>query len=385
MLKIERDKLLVAVVLTLVISIDMLNTSMLGPVLPRIPTIIPFLGVVFLGVRFLYIKQYSLTFLLFAPLLFLVGCLIYYKTGNLNACMFIFMIIFLYRVEFESVLKLYVGLGFFFVLLIVLLSKIGIIPNLQFIQYRSAGIIVRNSFGFIYPTDFASHCFYLYMAFSYLNRKRFIILRTLFGLALAGFIIKYCDARLNAGSILLAAGIFLYFYYRKNSQSTLFAIMPFMAGMASAVMVYLSKNFSWGQPMYVTLNQFTNMRLHLGHEALKKYPVQLFGTRGVSFVGYGGKTETVMNYDYVDSSYVQMLFTYGLVPVVLLVVLYMIQSWGLYRRKNYLLLACLALVAVNCMFEAFWVRPSYNIFIFLLFATIPMVEFEPETPETGVA
>lgn len=385
MLKIERDKLLVAVVLTLVISIDMLNTSMLGPVLPRIPTIIPFLGVVFLGVRFLYIKQYSLTFLLFAPLLFLVGCLIYYKTGNLNACMFILMIIFLYRVEFESVLKLYVGLGFFFVLLIVLLSKIGIIPNLQFIQYRSAGIIVRNSFGFIYPTDFASHCFYLYMAFSYLNRKRFIILRTLFGLALAGFIIKYCDARLNAGSILLAAGIFLYFYYRKNSQSTLFAIMPFMAGMASAVMVYLSKNFSWGQPMYVTLNQFTNMRLHLGHEALKKYPVQLFGTRGVSFVGYGGKTETVMNYDYVDSSYVQMLFTYGLVPVVLLVVLYMIQSWGLYRRKNYLLLACLALVAVNCMFEAFWIRPSYNIFMFLLFAAFPAAESEPESPETGVA
>ena len=127
------------------------------------------------------------------------------------------------------------------------------------------------------------------------------------------------------------------------------------------------------------------MRLHLGHEALKKYPVQLFGTRGVSFVGYGGKTETVMNYDYVDSSYVQMLFTYGLVPVVLLVVLYMIQSWGLYRRKNYLLLACLALVAVNCMFEAFWIRPSYNIFMFLLFAAFPAAESEPESPETGVA
>lgn len=52
MLKIERDKLLVAVVLTLVISIDMLNTSMLGPILPSIPTFIPFVGVVFLGFVF---------------------------------------------------------------------------------------------------------------------------------------------------------------------------------------------------------------------------------------------------------------------------------------------------------------------------------------------
>ena len=92
-----------------------------------------------------------------------------------------------------------------------------------------------------------------------------------------------------------------------------------------------------------------------------------------------------MNYDYVDSSYVQMLFTYGLIPVVMLVCLYMVQSWTLYRRKNYLLLTCLALVTVNCMFEAFWVRPSYNIFMFLLFATIPAMEFEGEKFEMGEA
>ena len=385
MLKIERDKLLVAVVLTLVISIDMINTSMLAPILPRIPHLIPFFGVLFLAVRFLYIKHYSLTFLIFAPLILLAGCMIYYKTGNLNASMYLFLIIFLYRVELETILKLYAGLGLFFVLLIVFLSAIDVIPNLQFVQYRSAGIVVRNSFGFIYPTDFASHCFYLYMAFSYLNRNRIIILRTLSGLGLAAFIIHYCDARLNAGSILVATVIFLYFYYRQNTSAVVFSVMPFGAGMASAVMVYLSRNFSWTHPMYVTLNKFTNMRLYLGHEALKKYPVQLFGIRGISFVGYGGKTETVMNYDDVDSSCVQMLFTYGLIPVVLLVGLYMVQSWGLYRLKNYLLLACLTLIAINCMFEAFWVRPSYNIFMFLLFATIPMAEFEPEIPDTGVA
>ena len=385
MLKIERDKLLVAVVLTLVISIDMINTSMLAPILPRIPHLIPFFGVLFLAVRFLYIKHYSLTFLIFAPLILLAGCMIYYKTGNLNASMYLFLIIFLYRVELETILKLYAGLGLFFVLLIVFLSAIDVIPNLQFVQYRSAGIVVRNSFGFIYPTDFASHCFYLYMAFSYLNRNRIIILRTLSGLGLAAFIIHYCDARLNAGSILVATVIFLYFYYRQNTSAVVFSVMPFGAGMASAVMVYLSRNFSWTHPMYVTLNKFTNMRLYLGHEALKKYPVQLFGIRGISFVGYGGKTETVMNYDDVDSSCVQMLFTYGLIPVVLLVGLYMVQSWGLYRLKNYLLLACLTLIAINCMFEAFWVRPSYNIFMFLLFATIPMAEFEPEIADTGVA
>lgn len=33
---------------------------------------------------------------------------------------------------------------------------------------------------------------------------------------MAGFVIYFCDARLNAGSILAATGIFLYFYYPKH-------------------------------------------------------------------------------------------------------------------------------------------------------------------------
>lgn len=35
-------------------------------------------------------------------------------------------------------------------------------------------------------------------------------------IGLAGFVIYFCDARLNAVSILVATGIFLYFYYRKH-------------------------------------------------------------------------------------------------------------------------------------------------------------------------
>ena len=42
MLKLERDKLLIAAVLIVVVSIDMINTSMLAPVLPNIPNLVPF-------------------------------------------------------------------------------------------------------------------------------------------------------------------------------------------------------------------------------------------------------------------------------------------------------------------------------------------------------
>ena len=381
MLKIERDKLLVTPVLFVIISIDMINTSMLAPVLPSIPNFVPFFAIMLLAVRFLYIRNYSLSFLIFAPTLILVGSMVYYKAGNLNGLMFLLLIVFLYKADLESILKIYTWTSLSFIVLIILLSLVNVIPNLQFVQTRPVGVVVRNSFGFIYPTDFASHCFYLFTALSYLLRKKFIFLRTLSGVALAAFIIYYCDARLNAGSILAATGIFLYFYYRNKTEWRLFSLLPFSAGIASSVMIYLSNKFSWSHPIYVSLNNFFSMRLHLGHEALKKYGIELFGIRGISFTGYGGKTETVLNYDYVDSSYVQMLFTYGMIPVVILICFYIFQSWKLYRCKEYLLLTILSLVAFNCMFEAFWVRPSYNIFMFLLFATIPAMDFEGEKSE----
>ena len=47
---------------------------------------------------------------------------------------------------------------------------------------------------------------------------------------------------------------------------------------------------------------------------------------GLRFIGYGGTTESVYSYNYVDSSYIQMLFYYGVVPVVLLVLIYVLAS-----------------------------------------------------------
>ena len=64
-----------------------------------------------------------------------------------------------------------------------------------------------------------------------------------------------------------------------------------------------------------------------------------------------------------------MLFYYGSVAVVLLVILYFVRSWVIYRQGNYLILTLLSLITWNCMIEAFWIRPSYNIFFYILFAS----------------
>ena len=365
MIKIKFENLLVSIVVSVVVFFNTISTTMLDRTFFQVKANFLFLVVLLLGLRFLYKMRVSYKYLILSILLLLSGVLVYFQTNRLNFLVYSMLLVLLVNVDMKVVLRNYVVVAGILVVGVFLLSLAGIVPNLQ---YNRAGVI-RNSFGFIYPTDFASHCFYLFLAISYLLKDKFIWTRSLFGVLLSAFIIKYCDARLNALSILLATVIFIYFYYSNGKKLKIFALLPYSAVVFASIVTYLSYKFSWSNPFLVSVNKLITGRLALGRNAFDTFGVHLFGTRNVQFIGSGGKTESVIGYNYVDSSYVQMLFTYGIVPVVLLIIIYVVASRKQYKDGQYLLVAILSLIAFNCMIEAFWFVPTYNIFMFLLFTT----------------
>ena len=372
MIKIKFENLLVSIVVSVVVFFNTISTTMLDRTFFQVKVNFLFIVVLLLGLRFLYKMRVSYKYLILSILLLLSGGLVYFQTNRLNFLVYSMLLVLLVNVDMKVVLRNYVVVAGILVVGVFLLSLAGIVPNLQ---YNRAGVI-RNSFGFIYPTDFASHCFYLFLAISYLLKDKFIWTRSLFGVLLSAFIIKYCDARLNALSILLATVIFIYFYYSKEKKLKIFALFPYSAVIFASIVTYLSYKFSWSNPFLVTVNKLITGRLALGRNAFDTFGVHLFGTRNVQFIGSGGKTESVIGYNYVDSSYVQMLFTYGIVPVVLLIIIYVVASRKQYKDGQYLLVAILSLIAFNCMIEAFWFVPTYNIFMFLLFTTNTFSEKE---------
>ena len=365
MIKIKFENLLVSIVVSVVVFFNTISTTMLDRTFFQVKVNFLFLVVLLLGLRFLYKMRVSYKYLILSILLLLSGVLVYFQTNRLNFLVYSMLLVLLVNVDMKVVLRNYVVVAGILVVGVFLLSLVGMVPNLQ---YNRAGVI-RNSFGFIYPTDFASHCFYLFLAISYLLKDKFIWTRSLFGVLLSAFIIKYCDARLNALSILLATVIFIYFYYSNGKKLKIFALLPYSAVVFASTVTYLSYKFSWSNPFLVSINKLITGRLALGRNAFDTFGVHLFGTRNVQFIGSGGKTESVIGYNYVDSSYVQMLFTYGIVPVVLLIIIYVVASRKQYKAGQYLLVAILSLIAFNCMIEAFWFVPTYNIFMFLLFTT----------------
>ena len=372
MIKIKFENLLVSIVVSVVVFFNTISTTMLDKTFFQVKVNFLFLVVLLLGLRFLYKMRVSYKYLILSILLLLSGVLVYFQTNRLNFLVYSMLLVLLVNVDMKVVLRNYVVVAGILVVGVFLLSLVGMVPNLQ---YNRAGVI-RNSFGFIYPTDFASHCFYLFLAISYLLKDKFIWTRSLFGVLLSAFIIKYCDARLNALSILLATVIFIYFYYSNGKKIKIFALLPYSAVVFASVVTYFSYKFSWSNPFLVSINKLITGRLALGRNAFDTFGVHLFGTRNVRFIGSGGKTESVIGYNYVDSSYVQMLFTYGIVPVVLLLIIYVVASRKQYKDGQYLFVAILSLIAFNCMIEAFWFVPTYNIFMFLLFTTNTFSEKE---------
>ncbi|WP_195969014.1 polysaccharide polymerase [Streptococcus salivarius] len=370
MLKIKFENLLVILVLSVIVGYDVIMTSVLNKTLPQLPTILLIGVALVLSLRFLFIKNFSTSFIVSGILLIITSLCVFLQTGATNFLLYSLLILLLYDVDVDVILKTYVFIAGSIVIGIFVLSIIGFLPNLQFAQVRSSGLVIRNSFGFIYPTDFASHCFYLFIAWGYLLREKYIWLRVAVGVALSAFIIKFCDARLNSMSVLVAVIIFLVMYYTNEKKFKVYYILPYSAAIFSSLMFYLSSHFSFSSPFFVKLNDFFSMRLFLGKNALDTYKLHLFGTNNVKFIGYGGTTESVLSYNYVDSSYIQMLFYYGIVPVVLLVLVYVLSSRRFYKEGKMLFLALLSLITINCMIEAFWVRPGYNIFMFTLFASL---------------
>ena len=66
------------------------------------------------------------------------------STGGTNFLLYSLLILLLYDADIDVILKTYVIVSGAIVLGVFVLSILGVIPNLQFAQVRSAGLVIRK-------------------------------------------------------------------------------------------------------------------------------------------------------------------------------------------------------------------------------------------------
>ena len=150
--------------------------------------------------------------------------------------------------------------------------------------------------------------------------------------------------------------------------STLF--MPLMAFSA----ILLSIIYTPTNPILFMLNQVLSSRLSLAHTGILRYGLKLFGNP-VEWSGGRYGIERFDTYFYVDSSYVNIALTYGMIALVFVVLSFTLLNYKAYKRGNYKLCIVFMFLALHSFTDPQLLELKYNPFLVIMLAAfIPSME-----------
>lgn len=280
------------------------------------------------------------------------------------------------NVNFREIIKLYFGVGLIILISTLGSSLLGIIKNLTY--HRGETSVIRQSFGIMYPTDFAAHVFYLILAHVYLNFEKLNWKNYGIFIIISWLLIVFCDARLSAYALIVLVPVMIIGQKAKMGWNApriianFYWTVPVILGYITFCLSYF---YSGHNNIFLKINNLLSGRLVFGHKALNKYPVNLFGQHVVEH-GWGGPGGMKMannspnNYFFIDSSYLRILILYGIIVATLILIVVTIISYRSVSKMDYALASIIVMVAISSVVEQRLYDISYDPFLIAVFANM---------------
>ncbi len=344
-----------------------------------------------------------------------IGYALTYLQGNHGILLEIILFTVLLKdIDFRKIAKVFfVVIGISLVCIFVA-SKRGMLTNLTYYSDRGPW---RQSFGINYPTDFAAYILYLSLVWVFIRNVKISFVE----IVLMGLLTRWtwinCSARASTICmvLLIVAALVCKMAHiicgsvegrrsnrvtldedtgcsktavkRKNS-GVLYAGWKLIKGICNVVTwlvtlavpvcfgfsVLTAYKFDITNSIFNKLNILLSDRLRLGKMTFDTYDIKLFGQE-IEMHGNGGTTLPWLNYattgtgyNFIDCSYLNIMFRYGLFVVICTVLLLWITSILAKKRKDYITLFIIAIVAVHSIIEHHMLDLHYNPFIFMLFS-----------------
>ena len=315
----------------------------------------------------------------------------------------VFLIIGAKGIDSEKMVKVFFLVTAAFLAFSITRSLSGNIQNLIFFQ-KAHGYKPRISFGIIYPTDFAAHVFFTLAAYLWIRGRNAGIMEALVLMASGAFCYIFCDARNTVICIaLLTIGVLVlkvyYFRLKKKGIKEDFTDIEIskaesddgnkadkkpgkksggfrrfvghvfcnVNAIIAFVMIILAYNFDRRISIFYYANKLLNGRLKYSHFATLDYSLKPFG-QYVKMVGNGGTVLPKKDYYFLDVSYINIMFRFGIVVLLAVLVTLSIISYRQMRRKNWLRLWVLVVCAVAFTFEHHLMELAYNPFLIIVLA-----------------
>lgn len=317
-----------------------------------------FIGLV--GIKIICFDSYSVKNVFWLIVMAVCTGAAFASSRYFELLMWVFLIAGSRDVSFEKILKIYILIASFVMILAFSAAMFGLIVNLQYITEERG---IRNALGSNHPTAFGAHIFFIVLSFFYLNRRN---LRPYhFGMALLiGALIQiFCNARSDAGCIIMIPVLFGLGY--KIEEGTWGGyrirkiwiegwkrfgkyIMPMIAGIS----VFFTATYKSGSAIWAKADGTLVARLQYGKMGLDDYGVKLFGQQ-IEMVGNGGTTKNPENYFYLDCAYINILLLWGIALFLGVMLLYFYickkNQCNLYFQYTIALIALASVMEPNLM------------------------------------
>ncbi len=268
--------------------------------------------------------------------------------------------------DIREICKHYLKISVPFLLITVGASLTGVIQNYTvYVDNR-----IRLSYGFIYPTDFAAHIFYVWLAYWGSAKNDFKYRNMILPIFMAFFLYDKSYAKLD--SILFIAGavflLFVSFCEKKEKTEWLYKLgmMSFPACMILSVLAsYLYRKSSFLQWLDVLLTH----RISSGDDAFSKYGFSLFGhyIRQQGFGWTPNGFDNSFGYFFIDNGYHTIILCYGILFTIIVLASYLYSIRFHYNAGNFRIVAILILISISNLVDCRFLNPGYSPFFVLFF------------------
>jgi len=266
--------------------------------------------------------------------------------------------------DYKKVMK-WAAIAHFAALFVVIGScGVRLIDNVVYLQENR----IREGLGFAYTTEPANFFFYAVLLWVYARGRKIRYLELICLILIDVFIfIKTGTKSAFALSLLVLCVISIIRLFpaagtwREGYRWITMLVVPF----AVAFIFYTTFRYDPSVAWLNKLDQLLHSRLQLGHAAIEKYGIPVFG-QWIQWIG--GANAHLGQYNYVDSSFVQILVNYGWAFFCLLIFALLYFEKSISRHKDlYLLIVFGALIIhstfdpqlIWLMFNSFWLAYPY--------------------------
>ena len=280
------------------------------------------------------------------------------------------------NINLKSFYKKLYKLLFIAFFVIVLLSLFHIIPNWKY----NRGPLVRYSLGFVYPTTMMSFYLLLVLLYCAIRSDNF----NKFDVAILGVFNLYLYVLSNARMGFLLSIVILLYMLIKNNKKGIKVVNKIISnkivkiiiiGLPSILFIMnmiLNIGFINGNSKVYKVNSILSNRIKYSSDATLEYGIEPFG-EDIEWYGWGkyGYSKNIdyknFKYNYVDSSYSRILFDYGYITAAIIIVLYTILLYDLYKKKKYNYIFIITIILLWSFIDPIILNIGQNPFL-LIFA-----------------